>query len=102
MGHVADDMMGLEESRLDVGHGVAFEEQGNLGQTEKSQGAMDVDGVYVEVRSGRTPPPVVPRRPKRARSLGGSVRDPIELASERQLCIGGEMWELIDLTEDEV
>ena len=94
--------MDLEESRLDAGHGVAFDAQGNLGPTEKSQEAMDVDEVHVDVHSGRTPPPVITRRPKRARSLKGSAGDQIQLAFERQLCIGGEMWELIDLTEDEV
>jgi hypothetical protein len=44
-----------------------------------------------------------PSRPlKRAHSPGSSARNMTDLSSARQLCMDGKMYELIDLSNDEV
>lgn len=47
-------------------------------------------------------PSIRPSRPSKRAPSPGSLPDAIDLSSARQLCMGGKMYELIDLTNDEV
>jgi hypothetical protein len=49
---------------------------------------------------GQAPPPQPVKPLKRRRSPGGSVTNPIDLTSERQIYLNGKICELIDLSQD--
>jgi hypothetical protein len=79
-----------------------FEERSNTAEVEQAQTVMVVDEAHPNVRSGHTLVLQITRPTKRRRSPSSSARNPIDLASEHQICINGKMCELIDLSEDKV
>ena len=99
---IADDKMDIDDGPMQAGKGLGFDECHNPAETEENQGAMVIDKVHPDVRSGHGPPWPVTQRLKRARSPGRSGRNPIDLTSESQFYIDGKMCEIIDLTDDDV
>lgn len=88
-------------SVLLTGRSAHTEDTMDVDQVEPRLPVMDVDDPHVS-SSADSPPPSVTRRLKRTRSPGGSPRNPIDLTSAHQVCVDGKMYEIIDLSQDEV
>jgi hypothetical protein len=71
-----------------------------VADAEPNEEAVATDEVPPDVSGGQAPPPQLGQPLKRGRSPGGSVNNPIDLTSERQICVNGKMCELIDLSQD--
>lgn len=101
-GIIAYDEMDADDHATDMGPIQDFEEPSNTAEVEQVQTVMVIDEAHPNVHGGHTPVLQVTRPTKRRCSPGSSVRNPIDLASERQICINGKMCELIDLSGDKV
>ena len=94
--------MDADDDITGVGLRQDFEEPNSAVEMERVPTAVVVEQAQVNVDGGHTPVLPVTRPTKRRHSPGSSVKNPIDLTSERQMCINGKMCELIDLSEDKV
>jgi hypothetical protein len=101
-GITACDEMDEDDHITGVGPRPDLEAPNNTAEVEQVQTPAVVEEAHPSVHSGRTPKLPITRPKKRRRSPGGSVLNPIDLTSERHICINGKICELIDLSEDMV
>jgi hypothetical protein len=94
--------MDVDDHATDMGPRLDREEPNSAAEVEQVQTVVVTDEVHPSVCGGPAPALQVTRPAKRRCSPGSSVRYPIDLTSERQICINGKMCELIDLSEDKV